>query len=291
VGRRRLFTFAAAATLAVAALLTTMGVAAAHTPVVTYTCVNDQPTLEVTLSYYNSTRHNGHYLNTVRITVNGSTVVGTTRFGSHYHYGPSVQGSPLMVNTAIVYIYAWDDPTGWKGYTKNITVYSSQCQQPTPTPTEEPTPTPTEEPTPTPTVEPTPTPTVEPTPTPTVEPTPTPTVEPTPTPTVEPTPTPTEDATPTPTVEPTPTPTETPFESFEGETATPEATPTPTETPFESFEGETATPQPTTTPPPTSTSDGSSNGGSTPLFALLICLAFGGLGLAAVQSQRKSIRR
>jgi hypothetical protein len=180
---------------------------------------------------------------------------------------------------------------------------STPTPTPTATPTEEPTPTPTatptEEPTPTPTAtpteEPTPTPTATPTeePTPTVEPTPTPTVEPTPTPTEEPTPTPTptEDATPTPTVEPTPTPTETPFESFEGETATPEATPTPTETPFESFEGETATPQPTTTPPPTSTSDGSSNGGSTPLFALLICLAFGGLGLAAVQSQRKSIRR
>jgi hypothetical protein len=281
VGRRRLFTLAAAATLALAALLTTLGVAAAHTPVVTYTCVNNQPTLQVSLTYYNSTKHNGHYQNTVKITVNGSTVVGTQRFGSSYHYGPAVKGSPLMVNTAIVYIYAWDDPTGSKGYTRNVTVYSPQCQQPTPTPTVEPTPTPTVEPTPTPTVEPTPTPTVEPTPTPTVEPTPTPTVEPTPTPTVEPTP--------TPTVEPTPTP----FESFQGETSTPDATPTatPTETPFESFEGETATPQQTTTPPPTSTDGSSSGGGSTPLFALLICLAFGGLGLAAVQSQRKSMRR
>jgi hypothetical protein len=27
------------------------------------------------------------------------------------------------------------------------------------------------------------------------------------------------------------------------------------------------------------------------LFALLICLAFGGLGLAAVEAQRRSIRR
>jgi hypothetical protein len=267
VGRRRLFTFAAAATLALAALLTTMGVAAAHTPVVTYVCVNDQPTLEVTLSYYNGQTTNGHGRNTVRITVNGSTVVPTTYFRTSYHYGPSVQGSPLTVNTAKVYIYAWDN----QAYSKTITVYSSQCQQPTPTPTA--TPTPTEEPTPT--------------------PTPTPTEEPTPTPTVEPTPTPTPDATPTPTPTPdaTPTPTPTPFESFQGETATPDATPTPTETPFESFEGETATPQQTTTPPPTSTSDGSSNGGSTPLFALLICLAFGGLGLAAVQSQRKTIRR
>jgi hypothetical protein len=128
----------------------------------------------------------------------------------------------------------------------------------TPTPTEEPTATPTEEPTATPTEE--------------------PTEEPTATPTEEPTATPTEEPTATPTEEPTATPTE----EVGGETATP--------TPFEGVEGETATPGQTITPPPTSTDGGSSNGGSTPLFALLICLAFGGLGLAAVQGQRKSIR-
>jgi hypothetical protein len=37
---------------------------------------------------------------------------------------------------------------------------------------------------------------------------------------------------------------------------------------------------------------GSSPGGdSEPLFALLICLAFGGIGLLAAQAQRRGIRR
>jgi hypothetical protein len=65
----------------------------------------------------------------------------------------------------------------------------------------------------------------------------------------------------------------------------------PSRTPFQSFQGETATPGQTTTPPPTTTGGGSSGNSSTPLFALLIALAFGGLGLAAVEAQRRSIRR
>ena len=91
---------------------------------------------------------------------------------------------------------------------------------------------------------------------------------------------------------PTPTPTHTPTP-----TATPTTPPTtpptvaPTETPFESFLGETATPRGVVTPPPTSTGSDGSSSNSTPLFALLISLAFGGLGLAAVQAQRRSIHR
>jgi hypothetical protein len=93
---------------------------------------------------------------------------------------------------------------------------------------------------------------------------------------------------PTPTAVPTDPVAPTPFESFQGETATPPVS--ASQTPFESFQGETATPEPNTTPPPTGTnSDGSS--GSTPLFALLICALFGGIGLTAVQRQRRSIRR
>jgi hypothetical protein len=53
--------------------------------------------------------------------------------------------------------------------------------------------------------------------------------------------------------------------------------------------GATATPR-SVTPPPTNTNGGPA-GDAIPLFALLICLAFGGLGLLAVQAQRKSIRR
>ena len=76
-------------------------------------------------------------------------------------------------------------------------------------------------------------------------------------------------------------PSSSPFMSFQGETATP----------FQSFQGATATPASTTTPPPTSSSSDGSGSNSTPLFALLISLMFGGLGLAAVQAQRRSIRR
>jgi len=70
---------------------------------------------------------------------------------------------------------------------------------------------------------------------------------------------------------------ETPFESFQGETATP----------FESFQGETATPN--RTAPPSGTADDSS-GGSTPLFALLVSGLFGGLGVAAARRQRRAVR-
>jgi hypothetical protein len=98
--------------------------------------------------------------------------------------------------------------------------------------------------------------------------------------------TPTPTTTPVPTATPIPTPTPTPTST---RTTTP--VPTATPTPFESFQGETATPGRTTTPPPTSTVGSSPDGSSTPPFALLICLAFGGLGLAAVEQQRRSIRR
>jgi von Willebrand factor type A domain len=170
-------------------------------------------------------------------------------------------------------------------------------KEPTAPPTQEPTAPPTEEPTAPPTKEPTAPPTEEPTKEPTAPPTAPPTQEPTAPPTEEPTqePTapPTEEPTKEPTAPPTEEPTETPFESFQGETATPTTAPTatPTGTPFESFQGETATPVQSATLPPT-------NGGSTPtpddhtpLLAVMICLAFGGLGLLAVESQRRSIRR
>jgi hypothetical protein len=84
----------------------------------------------------------------------------------------------------------------------------------------------------------------------------------------------------------TATPCPTPFQSFQGATATPVVT----KSPFQSFQGETSTPGHTTTPPPTNTGGGPSND-STPLFALMICFAAGGLGLAAVQAQRRSITR
>lgn len=66
-------------------------------------------------------------------------------------------------------------------------------------------------------------------------------------------------------------------------------TPTPTATPSQEVGGVTATIR-TNTAPPTSTGGGSTSDGSAPLFALLICLAFGGLGLTAVEAQRRGIR-
>jgi hypothetical protein len=65
----------------------------------------------------------------------------------------------------------------------------------------------------------------------------------------------------------------------------------PSRTPFQSFQGETATPVRVPTPPPTSSDGGSSGNSSTPLLALVISFALGGLGLAAVEAQRRSIRR
>jgi hypothetical protein len=53
----------------------------------------------------------------------------------------------------------------------------------------------------------------------------------------------------------------------------------------------TSEPSSATTPPPTSTGSNGSSNGSTPLFALLICFAFGALGLTAVEAQRRTVRR
>jgi hypothetical protein len=67
---------------------------------------------------------------------------------------------------------------------------------------------------------------------------------------------------------------------------------TPTPTPTATTEP-TGTPVPTShkTPPPTDTAGSSGPAdSSTPIVALLICLFFGGIGLAAVEAQRRSVR-
>jgi hypothetical protein len=69
--------------------------------------------------------------------------------------------------------------------------------------------------------------------------------------------------------------------------SSPSVSPSPTPTPVSSLAGATAAA--TITPPPTSTDTGGSSNGSAPLLALLICLAFSGLGLAAVETQRRRI--
>ena len=97
-------------------------------------------------------------------------------------------------------------------------------------------------------------------------------------------------STPTPTATPTATATATGcgIVGVANPAAVQTATPCPTA--FQSLLGETATPA-ANTPPPTSTDGSGTSGNSMPLFALLISLAFGGLGLAAVEAQRRSVRR
>ncbi len=74
-------------------------------------------------------------------------------------------------------------------------------------------------------------------------------------------------------------------ESLQGATGSPVASGS------EIVGAETATPVRTATPPPTGSAGGSPIGGSTPLFALLICFLLGGLGMIAAQYQRRSLRR
>lgn len=76
-------------------------------------------------------------------------------------------------------------------------------------------------------------------------------------------------------------------ESLAGATATPIATTTP----YESIGGETDVPRGTYTPPPTASAGGFSSNDTTPLFAVLICLLLGGIGLVATRHQRRSVRR
>ncbi|HEX7496838.1 MAG TPA: MBG domain-containing protein [Candidatus Limnocylindrales bacterium] len=67
---------------------------------------------------------------------------------------------------------------------------------------------------------------------------------------------------------------------------------TVTAAPIEIIAGATGTPVNAVTPPTTSANGESSGGGdSTPLFALLLCLAFGSFGLFAVEAQRRNVRR
>jgi hypothetical protein len=84
-------------------------------------------------------------------------------------------------------------------------------------------------------------------------------------------------------------------ESLQGATASPTVAPTATPvaaaTAFESIGGATGAPVQTVTPPPTGSASHSSSNNSVPLFALLICFLLAGLGLLAIQAQRRNVRR
>jgi len=93
--------------------------------------------------------------------------------------------------------------------------------------------------------------------------------------------------TPTPTLSPSPTASPSPSQLVEGATATPVVTASPI--PSQVVKG--ATSAPFGTPPTTSTGSEPGSGSGSPLFALLVVLIFGGLGLMAVEAKRRSIRR
>jgi hypothetical protein len=83
-------------------------------------------------------------------------------------------------------------------------------------------------------------------------------------------------------------------ETLEGATGTPVASvaPVATKTPVEFVGGATGAPGQTATLPPTASGSGSSGSNpSTPLLALLVCFLLAGLGLSAVEYQRRAMRR
>ncbi len=189
-------------------LLVTAGVASAHNPNASLSCNNGSPVLNINLTQYQSA-----YTNTVSASIDGTSVLATTTFGSSFSTSIAA-GSPYVAHTAQVIVKAGDDPTGSKGWSRTINLSSEACLAPTPTP--KPTPTPTPVPTPTPTPVPTPTPTPVPTPTPT----PSPVVTPTPVPSENPTPTPTGSVLAT----ASPSPSASPSGGVEAATATPRVT-------------------------------------------------------------------
>jgi hypothetical protein len=267
---------AALALFAMLIPLTTAVVFAWAPPTIASVCSNDSSVNNWTITLAHESDYNMQWAD--NSSFSGATNVTMAQ-------GVNALATPSSVTTLYVR-WASDHNSSshatWSGGTCSTPSPSPTAFQSVPAPTG--TPVVTAPPTTPPTQAPTDTPVV------TAPPTTPPTQAPTDTPvvTAPPTTPPTQAPTDTPVVgaprtdPPTPAPTDTPFESFQGETATPIVS----DTPFESFQGETATPPPTGT-----TTPGSSSGNSTPLFALLICVIFGGIGLAAAQLQRRTIRR
>lgn len=145
---RRTLGVGGATAVALAASLALAGVASAHTPTLTTSCLdNGKAELNVQLQYYSQPKKAGEH-NTVAITYtpNGGkaqTVLATTNFDSGY---PAPSGnSPThftvdgtIAGTFTVTITAWDDPGNaqhngdWDG---TFTRTTSVCEQPPTKPT------------------------------------------------------------------------------------------------------------------------------------------------------------
>src|ERR1035437_6503383 len=107
VARRRLVTLLASSLLALAtALVGVVGIASAHTPTVTFSCVNSEPVLSINLLYYQTPQNSSEH-NTVSASIDGSSVLATTDFTNSYSH--TFTASPATVgHTASVVITAWD---------------------------------------------------------------------------------------------------------------------------------------------------------------------------------------
>lgn len=164
----------AAGVIAFVLAILASGTVSAHNPSASLSCGDGGPVLHIGLTNYNGTHDN-----TVSATIDGTSVLAVTDFGSSYT-GSFNAGSSFDAHTAVVNVTAWDDPTGSHGWTIAYDLSVPACQQATPPPSPTPSTTPDPTPTPVPSVEPTPTPSVAPSPSPVV--TPTPRVTPAPTP-------------------------------------------------------------------------------------------------------------
>jgi hypothetical protein len=123
----------AAITIAILAILMLTTIVIAHTPQVSLTCEGG---LTVVLTKYSPQGRNQ-----VRITVDGVVIVEQDFI---QEYGLTDQElDPFTSHTAFVQVYAWDDPTGSKGYSKEYTLRLEPCQErPTAPPQDDPVPTP-----------------------------------------------------------------------------------------------------------------------------------------------------
>ena len=259
MARRRLVTLVSAGLLALAtALVGVAGIASAHYKTVTFTCsTQNVPTLHISLTSFSTPPHSGDH-NTVSASIDGTSVLSTTNFTNSYVHdftaSPNTTG-----HSAEVIVTAWDSNLGRNpdyDHTYELTVPACVTQS-------------------SPSVAVSEAPSVAVSEAPSVAVSEAPSVAVSEAPSL------------TYSQEPSQSASYDPCSTFVLTNAEPIDSLDPCSTPFESFAGETSDP----TPPPTSMSDTSNGSPTTPLFALLICLAFGGLGIAAVEAQRRSIRR
>jgi len=112
----------AALIFAAAGLLLTAGVASAHDPAASLTCVDSSPVLTITIANYSP-----GVTNTVAAKVDGKSVLDATTFASSYSTQIAA-GDATVGHTATVNVTAGDDPTGSNGWTRQFALSVDPCQ-------------------------------------------------------------------------------------------------------------------------------------------------------------------